>query len=141
MATETSSPLLLCLDLEAGSEQLAAYAAAHARRCSRPVRVLHVTPASLDGRHRTRVHQHLQALVDAHLGGIALAGLEVTEEVAEEIIVATAARHDVDLILLGRRQRRTVERIYVGSTTSAVLSLAHRPILVVPIDTGTGARA
>ena len=59
--------------------------------------------------------------------------LHIEVGIPEDVIVAVAQRLASGPILLGRRRRETVERIYVGSTTSAVISLARRPVLVIPL--------
>ncbi len=126
-------PLLLCLDLEAGSDQLAQYAHAHAARCDLPVHVLHVVQHPLTDDDVARARQRLARLCREHLPAVAAENLLVAHGVPEEAIVELAARLDAGVIVLGRRRRPTVERIYVGSTTSAVISLARRPVLVMPL--------
>ncbi len=133
MTEPTRLPLLLCLDLEAGSDHLARWAAQRARRCGQPVQVLYVSPGSLSPEKRQKRKQRLQHLVEEHFQGLEITRIELREGVAEEVIVETARQVDAEMILLGRRQRTAVERIYVGSTTSAVISLARRPVLVVPV--------
>ena len=133
MPNDVQSPLLLCADLEAGSEGLIEYAATRARRCRQAVRVLYVAPPVLDGTARATAAERLHALVDAVLAGVEIAGVDVIAGVPEDVIIQQAARWHADPIVLGRRRRSTVERIYVGSTTSAVIALARRPVLVVPV--------
>ena len=127
-------PLLLCLDLEAGSDRLAHWVAHLARRCSQPVHLLHVSPVPLSGERQQKRQQRLGQLVESCLQGLEITAVELREGVAEEVIVEVARQIDAGMILLGRRQRTAVERIYVGSTTSAVISLARRPVLVVPVS-------
>lgn len=122
--------MLLCLDLEPGSEALARHAAARAARCRQSVLVLHVRQRPDDGTAASAVRALANDLLGASVAHQAL----IAEGVAEDAIVRIAREHDVDLIVLGRRQRTTVEQIYVGSTTSAVIALARRPVLVVPVD-------
>lgn len=133
MNETTDSPLLVCIDLEAGSERLTAWAAAMARRCRQRVRVLYVSPVERAGEQRRETEQRLHRIIDRPFAGVELEALEVRHGLAEEIIVETAHRCAAAMILLGRRQRTAVERIYVGSTTSAVISQASRPVLVVPV--------
>lgn len=134
MNPDDVSPLLLCLDLEAGSEQLIDYAARHARRCTLPLRMLHASRAALNEAKHQQILARIHELIDRPLSGLRLQAIDIESGVAEDIIVEVARRHDVNLILLGRRHRTTAERIYVGSTTSAVISLATQPVLVVPVD-------
>ncbi len=133
--TDTSPPLLLCLDLEAGSRELAREAARHARRCHWPLHVLHVLQHPLGEADRRHHRERLRALCQEIMPGLPDDHLHVEEGIPEDLIVAVAQRLDSGPILLGRRRRETVERIYVGSTTSAVISLARRPVLVIPLAT------
>ena len=50
---------------------------------------------------------------------------------AEELI-AFAAGHDADLIAVGRHGHRWLERLLVGSVTTAVVRESERSVLVVP---------
>ena len=134
MQLDDPSPLLICLDLEAGSEQLLAYAAHHVRRCQQTVRVLHVSRAELDAARSDALQQQIRKLLDRVFPDISPPAIDIEVGLAEDRIVEVAQRCQADPVLLGRRRRATVERIYVGSTTSAVLSLATRPVLVVPVD-------
>ena len=51
--------------------------------------------------------------------------------VPEERILAYAADHDVDLVVVGTRRRPDEYRSLLGSTTERVARLADRPVLVV----------
>jgi len=133
--------MLLCLDLEQGSDRLVARAAPIAQRWAAPVRIVHATRTALTGPQTKDVMARLHALVDGPLAGHAVDGVELAQGVAEHVIVAAANRCGAIAIVLGRRSRSTVERIYVGSTTSAVISLAQRPVLVLPLDGDESASA
>lgn len=138
MSPDEISPLLICLDLEAGSERLIDYAARHARRCALPLRVLHVSRATLDETKRQEILVRIHKLIDRPLAGLSLEAIDIEPGAPEDVIIEVARRHDINLILLGRRHRSTVERIYVGSTTSTIISLATRPVLVVPVGVAGG---
>ena len=133
MPEQEPAPLLLCLDLETGSEALARQAAELARRCRRPVRILHVSDGHPAAEERKGIEAALARICEEMLAGIEITGVEIRQGLPEETIVEAAGECDATMILLGRRQRSAVERIYVGSTTSAVISLARRPVLVVPV--------
>ena len=124
--------LLLCLDLEEGSEPLARYAAGMVGRCGQPLHLLYVEPtggSSVIKGARAR----LEALAAKTLTGENIEAIVIRQGLAEDEIIAYTKKYDFDPIVLGRRQRSTVERIYVGSTTSAVLSRSCCPVLVVPL--------
>jgi len=126
--TPDEKPLLLCLDLEPDSEALCRAALARARRCGQPVQVLHVMPAFSEPRP---VEGRLHALLGRC--GAEVARVMVESGSPEERIPQVAARCGADPVVLGRRSRTTVDRIYVGSTTSAVISLCRTPVLVIPL--------
>ena len=126
--------LLLCIDLEKGSDQLVTYAAQHARRCKLTIQVLYVSHSRLDKTTRGKILRHLHDLIDQPFSDLTIETIKVETGIIEEIIVKTARHDHVELILLGRRQRSKVERIHVGSTTRAVIALACRPVLVVPVN-------
>lgn len=131
---QNSQPtFLLCIDLEAGSEELAGYAAEKARRCGTTIRVLHVESKRADEESNKDAREHLQELVGRMLGDIGADEVFTERGIPEEVIASRAEEWNVELIILGRRRRQRVVKIYVGSTTSAVISLAPCPILVVPL--------
>ncbi|WP_457651417.1 universal stress protein [Rhodocaloribacter sp.] len=132
-ASPTSGPLLLCVDLEAGSEALARHAGENARACGRAVEVLHVLPPHGPEKEFESARRRLERLARETLSGVRLLGIEIRRGVPEEDLTAYARERGAGIIVLGRRKRPEVERIYVGSTTSAVLSLATCPVLVVPL--------
>ena len=126
--------LLLCLDLEAGSTALARHAWEHSRRCNQSVIVLHVlapgpgAAAAQDRRERLRA---LLAAVDAEAARLPV---EILSGIPDQVIPAHARDAGVGTIVLGRRHRPPVERLYVGSTTSAVICQAPCPVLMVPLS-------
>lgn len=131
MTQPTPSTLLLCLDLESGSRELALYAAQLAKQCRYTIALLHVAVPKAKNLHWVR--QRLDEIVQHDLAGVTLSMQRIEQGIPEDKIIETAGAEPIDLILLGRRKRPTVERIYVGSTTSAVLSLACKPVMVVPL--------
>jgi len=126
-------PVSLCLDLEAGSHQLAKYAADFATSYRLPVHVLHVLQSRLDETDQERSRRQLAAICQEILPRIPAQPLHVAEGLPEDCIVTKAGEIRTGMILRGHRKRITVDRIYVGSTTSTVIPLASRPVLVVPI--------
>lgn len=132
--TNKDHALLLCIDLEAGSTALVRFACSFARRCNQAVRVLHVLPAGMPKDAAVNHGEQLHFLL-ARMGlETAQIPIEILEGIPENAILSAAREHDVDAIILGRRRRSPIERIYVGSTTSAVISQAPCPVLVVPLS-------
>ncbi len=129
-----SGLLLLCVDLENGSQQLIRSAAEHAQRCQLTTYVLYISRKPLDEPVRVKVLKQIHRLIDQPFADLNIKTVEIASGIIEETIVKIASHHKAQLIMLGRRQRSKVDRIHVGSTTSAVISLASRPVLVVPVD-------
>lgn len=69
---------------------------------------------------------------EARASGISLELLVRHGDEAYEEIVAAAAECGGDLIIMGRRGRRSLMRRLMGSTTSGVIGHARCPVLVVP---------
>lgn len=126
--------VLLCLDLEAGSQELAHQATQHARQCGQSILLLHVIRTMIGNEEVARCRQCLTEIANEALAGVRIEDTLIEQGTPEEIIISIAQEYGVNSIVLGRRFRTTVDRIYVGSTTSAVISVATRPVLVVPVD-------
>jgi Universal stress protein family. len=75
MPEQEPAPLLLCLDLEAGSEALARQAAELARRCRRPVRILHVSDGHPVAEERKGIEAALARIREEMLTGIEITGV------------------------------------------------------------------
>ncbi len=73
---------------------------------------------------------------DARASGVVPELLVRHGDEAYEEIVAVAAGCAADLVVVGRRGRRNLMRRLMGSTTSGVIGLAQRPVLVVPRAAG-----
>lgn len=124
---------LLSLDLEAGSGVLIDYAVRQANRCGDTIHIVHVAKPGQDRQAREFTHEKLEQLVKAHTPQGTQLSTEIRSGTPEESIPALAAELGASIIILGRRRRSDVERIYVGSTTSAVISDAPCAVLVVPL--------
>ncbi len=57
---------------------------------------------------------------------------------AHERIVDLADAENCDLIVMGRRGLRRIERVFMGSVTARVIGYSHIDVLVVPRDTTVG---
>jgi len=126
-------PVLLCLDLEEGSEELAGKGAEYAMRLNSPMHILYVLPQS-SSEAEGAATERLKELTDRAFEGVGAEVLIVKRGCVEDHIVDYLKDKDVDLVILGHRHKASRERVYVGSTVKAVISLAPGPVLVVPID-------
>lgn len=125
--------ILLCLDLEKGSRELAHFCADCAVRWRYPVHVIHAH--SHGGRTIEEVEAELKTVVDETLGAVSVQALCVCKGPPEDSIIEYATEKiENPIIMLGRRKRSIADRIYVGSTTSAVISLSEFPVMVVPLN-------
>jgi len=120
--------LLLCLDLEAGSEELAHKGAMFAERTGMGLHVLYVLPPS-SGEGEDAALERLATLADRAFEGKVDAPIEVRRGRVEEIIMDCVREVSVDTVILGHRHKARRERVYVGSTVKTVISLA---VAVVP---------
>jgi len=81
------------------------------------------------------VEAELKTLVDETLGDVEVQALYLCKGLPEDSIIEYATEKiENPVIILGRRKRSIADRIYVGSTTSAVISLSEFPVMVVPLD-------
>lgn len=53
------------------------------------------------------------------------------------VILDDADDHDVDYIVVGKRQHGRLERLFVGSTAQDVIKKSKRPTIVLPVETAT----
>lgn len=51
-----------------------------------------------------------------------------------KVILKTAEKIDADVIVMGTRKSRTLDKFFLGSTASKVLDGINRPVLIVPLD-------
>lgn len=61
--------------------------------------------------------------------GVRIGSRVLRGKTADELVTAT---RDLDLIACGSRGRGTIGRLFLGSTSTALISDAHCPVLVVP---------
>ena len=50
-----------------------------------------------------------------------------------ELILEDAEEHDVDFIVVGKREHGRLERLFVGSTAQDILKRSKRPTIVMPV--------
>ena len=128
-----ANSILLCLDLEEGSRELAEYCNQCALDWDCPIRVLHVHSNEEQGIEDAE--SYLNAIVNEILDNVNVSTVKIVIGTPEEQIVEFANEiANAPIIMLGRRKRTIADRIYVGSTTSAVISLSTYPVMVVPLN-------
>lgn len=137
--------ILVAVDLYAGSEEVAATAAAFAKAFSAKLFFLHVEPANPeimgdpdipgerdDVAERIRSsHKELQALRDKMTPpDVESAALQIQGQTVQKII-SEAIRLGIDLIVVGFRRDR-LHHLLAGDVTKSVLNHAPCPVVVVP---------
>lgn len=125
-------PILLCLDLEEGSGMLAMQAAGYSLRCNQPLHVLHVITRGRVEKEETAM-ERLKRLVDKSIPDVIVKAVVIRHGLPEDSIIEYIKETGASPVVLGRRSHKR-EHIYVGSTTSAVISTASVPVLVIPLD-------
>lgn len=129
-----TNTILLCLDLEEGSRELAEYCNQCAQDWDYVVEVIHIH--SDEGQETNDAESYLKALVNETLNNVKVSTVKVVVGSPEEHIIDFANKlSNTPVIMLGKRKRRIADRMYVGSTTSAVITLSNYPVLVVPLKT------
>lgn len=131
--SDDKRPLLLCLDLEVGSDVLALYSLRLATGCELPLHVLYVLPKASKETEENAL-QRLKEITDKTLRQAQVDALVIRRGLPEDHIISYANQRLFEFVILGHRRRSTLERIYVGGTTCAVISLSRAPVLVVPVD-------
>ncbi|MFQ5465787.1 MAG: universal stress protein, partial [Thermodesulfobacteriota bacterium] len=101
---DDNGTILLCLDLEAGSEELARKAAGYASRLESPLHVLYVLPQS-SGETEDAARGRLKELTDGALEGVDVLAVVVRRGCVEDHIMDYAAENAVDMVVLGHRHR------------------------------------
>lgn len=80
-----------------------------------------------------RIIQEARKVADEELGGSAGAGqVEEVLRGGSRVHLLVEASATARLVVLGRRERSGLSRIFLGSTSSAVATRAHSPVVTVP---------
>ena len=139
--------ILLTTDFSEASEEAVAMAGEMARATGARLTVLHVhhhapaapeavvppekyvSPADLDA----EAQQSLEDLRRTLLQGVESVSLVSLENVSAPLAICDyAAKHDVDLIVIGTHGRTGIPRLLIGSVAEKVVRHASCPVLVVP---------
>ncbi|MCB0221734.1 MAG: universal stress protein [Chrysiogenetes bacterium] len=139
MSPEEKAPILLCLDIESGSEDLVRYAMAEAVRSERPLQVLSVLPKVRGEKSHAGARERLDAMVSRAVEATGASGspeliVEIShgQRVEDEILRQIESLQPA-MVIMGRRRHRGKEHMFIQSSTACVLADLSVPVLVVPI--------
>ena len=143
-ADDLAGPVILATDLGPASIAAARFATAFARQAQRPLLCVHVgqprwsegvelTPdlLSLREAYRARVEREAREWAVHHCPETPLV---VGYGDPAEYLPALAGQREASLLVLGSRRLSLLERVFVGSTASAVASAARCAVAIVPLD-------
>ena len=119
--------ILFPTDYSDASRAAGRMAADLARHFNARLHLVHVVPPVTDPGPPDAISVALAALGP----GVDVVTAVVSGRVAPEI-VSYAARHHVDMIVMGTRGRTSVSRAVLGSVAAAVVRRAACPVLTVP---------
>jgi nucleotide-binding universal stress UspA family protein len=137
--------ILCAVDFSEGSPRVAEYAATLAKATGAQILCVYIAPslaeyvgfnvpqAALDsfvGDVVTSAGETMDAFVAEHFQGLPVKGLVLAGYPAEEILAA-AAEHQVDLVVMGTHGRTGIDRIIFGSVAEKVVKSALCPVLTV----------
>jgi nucleotide-binding universal stress UspA family protein len=131
---ENREMLLLCIDLEPGSEVLAQSAVRFAHQCNLQVLVLHVCSYFVSADAQEQVQSRLQQFIERTMQNVPVYDAHVVMGKPEQAILQYASDKDIQCIILGKRKRTTVDRTHVRSTSYDVIAEARVPVLIIPVD-------
>lgn len=139
--------ILVATDLSSLAPSVYRHAVALAKRCKARVTLLNVDELAgagqalsdlagfltqVETRREARIRE-ARALFRGH--GVAV-DFVVVRGVAKTEILRWSRAHEVDLIVMGRRSRRLLEGLVVGSAVPHVVRHAEIPVMVVPVVSG-----
>jgi len=75
------------------------------------------------------VVQNVQAAGEAM--GVKVRPETATSDLVSETVIATATKHNCDLIVMASHGRNGLKRLLLGSETQQVLTHSHIPVLVL----------
>ena len=138
--------ILYATDFSDSSAPASAYARTLATLSGAPIHVLHVIGELADSR-RSRIPQEaferfekeieiqvvkeMEAFCKKHLGEEIACTTEIAIGHPFEVIIETAQKHKVDLIIMGTHGRTGIEHVLVGSTAERVVRRSPIAVLTV----------
>lgn len=141
----TVKKILCAVDFSEGSPRVAEYAATLAAATKAEILCVYIAPslaeyvgfnvpqAALDtfvGDVVASAGTTMDDFVTAHFQGVSAKGIVLAGYPAEEILAA-AAEHGVDMIVMGTHGRTGIDRIIFGSVAENVVKSALCPVLTV----------
>ncbi len=133
--------IVFATDFSEASRQTLGYAAAIARRTGAKLIGAHALkpPSSLFAQkveELKRWEEEHQSKLDDFMNAAVLADVEVEDRLCpgspESALAELASKESADLILVAKRSRSTLEKLFVGSFTERIVAEAPLPVLVIP---------
>ncbi len=119
--------ILAAIDGSPTAERVADTASAVAAQCSLPLTFVRVA--------RTDEHPQAETALDAAVARAAACGVTASAQVAEgkvhEAVIATLARVQADLLVVGLHGEGAIEHATLGSHARRMIALAETPVLIV----------
>ncbi|MDI2125465.1 universal stress protein [Yinghuangia seranimata] len=136
MSAPAPSAILVGYDGSLDAQRALAWAAQHAARSGRELRLLSAVPHALLGRHREELHQAVHTILDGASArvreqhpGLAVQTLMAETSPAEALLDHA---HDTAMLVVGRRGHGAVADALLGSVSHRVAAHAPCPVVVVP---------
>jgi len=127
----TGQRFLVATDGSRFADAAAAAAGSLAKLCGTPITVISATTASHSKQRQDEARQAVNRVTSfLKQEGITAEG-QILEGRPDLLIVETAARDQVDLIIVGSHGRTGIERVLLGSTTERVLNQSASAVLVI----------
>ena len=82
--------------------------------------------------HELRARQELEALFQGESGWGSEPEIELLEGSPAQVLAERASENDVDLVVVGHRERNPLARALLGSVADRLVQISAKPVLVVP---------
>ncbi len=143
-ADDFAGPVMLATDLGPASVAAARFAVAFARQAARPLVCVHVGQPRWSedvelAPDLVRMREAYRATVELYARDWSVAHCPGAERVVDygdpaQYLPALARQRAASLLVLGSGRLSLVERVFIGSTSSAVASAASCAVAIVPFD-------
>jgi nucleotide-binding universal stress UspA family protein len=144
--------VLVATDFAVFSEIVLSRALAIARRYNSKIYLVHVTPPEIyESAPRDilrssvkRLREHMQGEMHHLIRASGLAKVRYRSFLEEgnvvEVLLRLVRKHAIDLLVIGTRRQRGLNRMPLGSVAERLFRQAPCPVLIVPLGVGDGVR-